>query len=113
MCLGLKIKHDCCLGRLCCVLLMAMLAGILSGLKIGANFMLRTLHELAFIGKQTNLLFIVGTNAFILYFFSKKFNFGAFFKLFTLGLYIVFGGYYKTEYFLPQILNSKLLLDGL
>jgi len=34
---------------------MAMLAGILSGLKIGANFMLRTLHELAFLGKQTNL----------------------------------------------------------
>ncbi|XP_023349638.1 uncharacterized protein LOC111718309 [Eurytemora carolleeae] len=44
------------LGRLCCVLLMAMLAGILSGLKLGANFMLRTLHELAFLVERSTPL---------------------------------------------------------
>ena len=75
--------------------------------------MLRTLHELAFIGKQTNLLFIVGTNAFILYFFQKNLILELFSNYLLWGLHIVFGGYYKTEYFLPQILNSKLLLDGL
>jgi len=44
------------LVKLVCVLMMAMLAGIYSGLKHAGNFMLKTLHELAFIVERSTPL---------------------------------------------------------
>ncbi len=45
------------LARLCSVMLMAAFGGLLSGLHYASQLMLKTLHELAFLGIPVNLIF--------------------------------------------------------
>lgn len=50
--ISLLLSYCLLLVKLCCVLVLALFTGIVSGLKVGGNFVLKTLHELAFLGEH-------------------------------------------------------------